>query len=111
GRTDQEVRDAGLYRLPRGRQEAEDAETASADGLWHVAGGVPRAVGPATRLSDGGAELCQAAQQTGEGNRSRDAAAPPTQRVNGRTAGRTAQADRRAFPFGLYLTKRKCCRQ
>ena len=56
-RADQEVGVPGLHRLPRGREEAEDAEAASADQLRPEPGRVPGQVGPAARLSDGGAQL------------------------------------------------------
>jgi hypothetical protein len=46
GGADQEVDHRRLHRLPRGRQEAEDAEAAPDDRLRHDAGGVPRALGP-----------------------------------------------------------------
>ena len=41
GCADQEVGDRRLHRLPRGRQEAEDAQAASDDRLRHDARGVP----------------------------------------------------------------------
>ena len=52
-----------LHRLPRRREEAEDAEAASDDRLQHDARGVPGEVGAEARLPDGGAELRQKRQE------------------------------------------------
>lgn len=61
--------DARLHYLPRRRSAAQDAETSFADGPWHVARSVSTAFECARELSDGGAELCQEAQQACEGYR------------------------------------------
>ena len=49
GGAGEEVGVPGLHRLPRGREEAEDAEAASADQLRPEPGRVSRQVGPAAR--------------------------------------------------------------
>ena len=54
-----QVAAAGLHHLSRRRTEVQVAEAASDDSLRHDAGGVPREVGIAGRLSDGGARLCR----------------------------------------------------
>src|SRR5215472_6633401 len=60
GRIGAQIRDAGLHRLSRGRQEAEDAEAVPEDEIPDEPGRISRQMGPAGRLSAGGAELRRA---------------------------------------------------
>jgi hypothetical protein len=57
GGADQEIGEPGLHRLSRRRQEAQDAEALSEDGVQHDARTIPRALGPAFGLPDGRAQL------------------------------------------------------
>jgi hypothetical protein len=52
------------------------AEAPLAHAVQHVAGRVPRQMGPAAGLSDGCAELCQGALESGEADGARPAAPP-----------------------------------
>src|SRR5207253_143801 len=89
----QEVDDAGISGLSRGRQALQVAEAPSAHAVQHDAGAIPRQMGPAGRLSDGGAELCGGAVATRQEDGTRPAAAEtevevrhcePTGRANAR---------------------------
>ena len=53
----QEVDHARLHRLSRRRQEIQVAQAPSAHAIQHDARAIPREMGPAAGLSDGGAEL------------------------------------------------------
>src|SRR4030095_13407984 len=57
GRVGEEVDDPGISGLPRGRQALQVAEAPSAHAVQHDAGTIPRQMGPAAGLPDGGAEL------------------------------------------------------
>jgi hypothetical protein len=52
---------ARLHHLPRRREQIQVAQAASADAVRSHAGAVPREVGSAVGLSDGGAQLRQGA--------------------------------------------------
>ena len=62
---------ARLHRLPRRRQEAEDAQAPPDDALSDDPRAVSRQVEPAGRLSDGRAQLCRAAPHAGQEDRPR----------------------------------------
>ncbi len=69
GGAGEEVHLPELPGLPGRRQKAENAEAASGHRLQIDPGAVPRAVGLAVGLSDGGAGVCGAAVATGQGDR------------------------------------------
>src|ERR1700674_4752477 len=64
----QAVNYSRLHRLSRRRQEIQVFEAASSDAIRHNAGTIPRKVGFAPGLPDGGAELCGCALAVGEAN-------------------------------------------
>ena len=66
GRPDQKICDRRLPDLSRRRQEAEDAEAPSDDGLWHDPSGLPCEMGTEVGLSDGRTQLCAETAGTGE---------------------------------------------
>ena len=114
GGADQEVGDGGLHHLPRGRQEAQDAEAASDDRLQHDAGGVPGEVGPEAGLSDGGAELRRQAAGAREEDRARAEAAGKVTApaLEGRRRRRLERGTRRrsrafCFPGGRMPAPKK----
>ena len=70
----EEVDDARLHRLSRGRQEVQIAQAPSAHAIQHDAGAVSREVGSAGGLSDGRAELCGGAFAARQADGTRPAA-------------------------------------
>src|SRR5271166_4584751 len=67
----EEIGDARLPGVSGGRQTLQVAEAASAHAIQHDAGAIPREMGAASGLSDGGAELCGGAFAAREENGAR----------------------------------------
>ena len=77
-----EVRHAGLHRLPRGREAAQDAEALPEYQLRHDARGLPAKMGIAARLPDGGGELFKATFRSRQAIRpGPEGLSPPVRRV------------------------------
>src|SRR6516162_632128 len=68
-RANSKVDHSRIHHLFRGRQEAEDAETASAVHLQYDTRRIPDEMGARAGLSDGGAKLCRAALRVCQKNR------------------------------------------
>jgi ROS/MUCR transcriptional regulator protein len=64
---------ASLHATQPPSEELQVTEAPSSHALQHVARGIPREVGPAAGLSDGGAELCRGPLRAGEEDGSRPA--------------------------------------
>ena len=84
---------SGLHRLSGGRQEAADVEAASPYLPRHDAGGIPGALEPAPRLSDGGAKIPRAPLGPRQGDR-----VGPQARSLGGTRGAAHTADSGGCP-------------
>ena len=93
------VDQARLYRLPRGREEAEDAEAASDDPLSDDPRPISPEMGPHRRLSDGRAQLCRAAPRRWPRRSASapSAAAPAAAARNQAPAARAPAGGRRRF--------------
>src|SRR4030095_16214057 len=117
-RVGEEVDDPGISGLSRGRQALQVAEASSAHAVQHDAGAIPRQMGPAAGLPDGGAELRGGAFTTRQENGPRPAGAEAevdpslrAKRCNRKPGGRCGLLRRYALrnddPLGRALINRR----